>query len=312
MAKVVLGNVSPGATPLARGALLIRDTKHGAVASKWPKKRGRAKSGYDFYRQTEFGWASRAAATPNPLDLMTATEMVKGTTYVPRDFLVMAAFGRAYDIVSPDGVTWENYRDVNNPQYMLDLIGDTVGSVIYRAEIGWVILPPATNGYVLTMVDGIPSWEAPTGGGGGGAPLVTVLAVTVADAPVVTANITCSFDAAVIDENGVWNPVTPTRLYLPTTALRCRFTTFAKMKDSAVALDYESRLVNDAAAVNWLGNPRQAQRYQTTTQVQKNWCAIGPWIDNPGFDYVELNVVMSGGLSTNFEAHSAIAMECIY
>jgi hypothetical protein len=312
MAKVDLANLAPGATVLSRGRILIRDTPFGGVAQKWPRKRGRATSGYDFYRQAEFGWASRAAASPIDLDLLTATEMVKTTTYVPRDFLVMAAYGRAYEIQAPDGTIWENYRDVNNPQYMLDLLGDTVGAVIYRAEIGWVILPPASNGFVLTMEDGLPVWQAPSGGGGGAAPLITVLAVDVADAPVATANITCSFDSAPIDENGVWDPVTPTRLYIPPAAVRIRFTTAVKMTDSAVSNDYESRLVTDTAAVAWQGNPRQAQRYQTTTQVQKNWTASGVWIDNPGFDFVTLNVVMSSGITTAFQPATALMIECAF
>lgn len=59
--------------------------------------------------------------------------------------------------------------DVWNPQIVadrirkgLDVIGDTVGGILYRGEEYWEILPPGIEGQVLAVVDGIPAWiDAP-------------------------------------------------------------------------------------------------------------------------------------------------------
>ena len=160
MAKVKLGNASPRATPLVRGRFLIRDTKHGPVANAWPAKRGLPKTPYDFYKQNEFLYAAHYAANPYDLDLGTAIEMDKGTTLVPRDFLMMAAYGSAYVIQNPDGSYWPRYRDLApNPQYVLDLITVNFGAMLWRNHVGWVEIPVSPdNGYVLGWVGGQPTW----------------------------------------------------------------------------------------------------------------------------------------------------------
>lgn len=159
MAKVKLGNLDPRAFATVRGVLLLRDTRWGPIVQKWPRKRGKYKTPYDFYRQTEFGIAARDASNPEPLSFQTAIEMAKGTEQVPRDILMMAAYGRYYVIMEEDGTIWENGRDMtNNPQYVLDLIGNTVGSIIYRAEVGWVLLPPGNDAQVLVSMAQVPQW----------------------------------------------------------------------------------------------------------------------------------------------------------
>ena len=48
---------------------------------------------------------------------------------------------------------------------LLDLIGNTTGAILYRSSGGgWVLLPPAANGDVLTLAAGIPAWVTPTVG----------------------------------------------------------------------------------------------------------------------------------------------------
>lgn len=148
---------------LSRGNFYVRDTKWGAVAQVWPVKRGPPKTPYDFYKQKEFGIAARMAANPIDLDYGTAVEMVKGSTLVPRDFLLQCAYGRAYVIEQEDGFQWPNYRDMApNPQYVLDLITTTVGTLIWRSDVGWVQIDPGNTGQLLTVTDDGPSWEDPT------------------------------------------------------------------------------------------------------------------------------------------------------
>lgn len=170
MAKVVPGPLTLGAIARARGIFYIKASPSGAVAVKWPRKRpGGPKTPYDFYRQTEFAYAARWASSPEPLAQQTAIEMTKGTQQVPRDFLMMCSYGTAYELVNPDGSVWNVARHMtNNPQYMLDLITEDVGSMIWRAPQGWIAIPGSEfAGLVLTWTDEGPQWEPPSGGSGG-------------------------------------------------------------------------------------------------------------------------------------------------
>lgn len=163
MVKVKLANVDPRAFSEARGKFVISATKHGAVVGKWPKKRGPAKEGYNLYRQLEFGLLAKWAASPFDLDLGTAIEMAKGTEQVPRDILMMTMIGGYYEIVAPDGTVWEQARMSTNPQYILDNVTFEHGAMLYRNPVGWLGLPPGTDGQVLCMHDQQPFWGQPTG-----------------------------------------------------------------------------------------------------------------------------------------------------
>lgn len=170
MAKVTPANVSLNAFPRVAKKVLVRDTKHGLIAQAWPKKRGKATSGYDFYRQTEFGIAAAWAADAEPNQLQTAINMAAGTVLVPRDILIMAMMGTFWTFVMPDGTVKGSWRVPNpNPQLVLDMISDTVGSILYRAPIGWVALGPGNNGQLLAIIANTPTWvDAPVTPVGGG------------------------------------------------------------------------------------------------------------------------------------------------
>jgi len=45
----------------------------------------------------------------------------------------------------------------------LDVIGSAEGSLLYRGEEYWEVLPPGTDGQVLSLVDGLPAWETAAG-----------------------------------------------------------------------------------------------------------------------------------------------------
>lgn len=166
--KIKPGNIAPSALLLAKGRALFIAGPNGWHAQKWPKKRGAAKSGYDWYRQQEFGVLAKMASNPLDLDYGTALEMSKGTEQVPRDILQMCAFGRYYVIKDKDGFEWPNYRDVtNNPQYILNLLDPEPGAVIVYTEAGWIAVPPGNVGDALIMRDGYPQWTPVAGSGGG-------------------------------------------------------------------------------------------------------------------------------------------------
>lgn len=151
-----------------RGAFVIRQTKWGLVAQAWPKRRPSQKKPYQRYQQAEFAYASHWAVSPEPIAYQTAIILTKDTLLVPRDMLVMAMYANAFEFIMPDGSTLERFRDVApNPQYVLDLVTELVGSLLVRTNDGWVGLDLGNDGDVLTVVDGRVEWAAPSGGGGG-------------------------------------------------------------------------------------------------------------------------------------------------
>lgn len=59
--------------------------------------------------------------------------------------------------------------DDDHPQYVLRSILTTDGDIFYRNAGAIARLGVGSNGDVLTLADGLPSWAAPSGGSGGGA-----------------------------------------------------------------------------------------------------------------------------------------------
>ncbi len=152
-----------------RGVIYERATTWGRVVQKWPRRRGRATSGYDLYRQLEFGYVARFISAASIAEQETARFWVKGTDFVWRDMLMQLAMGKGFEIIDADGNVWQSWRVTNpNPQLILDLVGNTPGALLYRHDVGWIILPPGNAQDVLTLTpDGFPSWAPPAGGGGG-------------------------------------------------------------------------------------------------------------------------------------------------
>lgn len=107
MAKIRPGPLHPDAFPHHRGVLYTRDTRHGAVVQAWPTRRKKANDRQSVWWREVFKIAAEMAANPHPLDYGTAVEMVKGTEYVPRDWLMKCIYGNAYEVVLPDGTTME-------------------------------------------------------------------------------------------------------------------------------------------------------------------------------------------------------------
>lgn len=106
MAKVDIGQLSPDAVPRVRGRFLVRPWRGIWVAAKWPRKRGSSQHPNSVWTAQQWAYAARWSANPLPLDYATAVAMVEGTEWMPRDLLMRAYFGKAYEVVSPDGTVW--------------------------------------------------------------------------------------------------------------------------------------------------------------------------------------------------------------
>lgn len=154
-----------------RGQVITNVRQDGTLhIQKWPRKRGKATEGGALYTQLEFALAASWASDPEPIAYQSALNMSAGTDNVPRDLLMMVSYGTLFDIEPLGDITFERYRDVApNAQYILDQVTDTPGSILYRAAIGWIGLPPGNNSFVLTMSNGVPLWLPASGGGSGNA-----------------------------------------------------------------------------------------------------------------------------------------------
>lgn len=166
----------PGLQPAmdrVKGSFLTRGSAGKVIAQKWPKGNGRAKSPFDRMRQMEFAAIAKWASSPFDLDLFTAIEMARGTQYVPRDILMMAAYGRYYTISDMEGNEYMPARDARpDINYMLDSITNAYGSMLFRDSGGWNNIPIGANGQVLTLKNNLPTWVAPSSApSGGGASL---------------------------------------------------------------------------------------------------------------------------------------------
>lgn len=312
MSKVSMGRGFSGQTPRSRGGFFVRDNDGKFVCQKWPRKRGKAKTPYDHYKQQEFALAGRMASNAISEDIFTATEMVKGTQQVPRDFLTMCIFGTAYQLVEEDGFVWPTFREMSvNPQYVLDLITTMQGSVLYRADIGWIGLDPGNAGQVLTMVDGSPVWRPP--------PVlpaaetkVTTLKRTTNQALVSSTNHIVTWQAAEIDELGIWDPANPTRVNIPAGATRLRVSTQLQWTALAATQTYNVELRANTGAVNWFGAIRDQLQRTNTLSSQRRIASVGPWCNAPAFSYFEVQYQQSSFENTGPEAGSSVTIEVLF
>lgn len=311
MAKVYLLSPQQGNTPRSKGDFLVLATKHGWVAQKWPKKRGAPKTPYDRWRHKEFGIVANMVSSPIDLDYGTALEMVKGTTYVPRDFLMMCVFANAYVIKNPDGTEWTRYRDMtNNPQYMLEQLTSTPGSIIVRGDEFWTYLPPSSNGDVLTMVDGMPEWVDPS-------PLpanivlTTVLRRTFDQNLASNTNHVCSWNGPLIDELNIWNAAQPTRLTFPANINRFRLSASVQGPAKATSNLYTCIIEDAAGGGTWLGSAKQNQQKTAPTNSFISFNTISPWMPAPSTPYARLRINMATAETWTFMQNTTFTIEAI-
>jgi hypothetical protein len=237
--------------------------------------------------------------------------MVKGTTYVPRDFLMSCAYGLGYQLVNPDGTVWLTRHDMSdNPQYLLDNVTDTVGAMLFRDTYGWIGLNPGTNGYVLTSEDGKPTWKLPSGGSTPGA-LVTTLKRTTNQAPLFALAWTPTWQDADIDENNVWDPANPTRLYIPSDVDRIRLSLNISINVNASNDVWQWFCRDDAAASTFFGNPRGYLYGPASSGYNLQFHVVGPWCAVPATSYVEARFTSINNNTVTILAGSSITLECI-
>lgn len=312
MSKINLGRNITGQTPRTRGGFYIVPGKRGPIAIGWPKPRGKAKTPYDYYKQEEFGLAGRMASSALADEVLTAMEMCKGTQQVPRDILTMCIFGTYYQLINEDGFIWPTFRSMApNPQYMLDLVSNTVGDMLYRAEIGWVGLARGAQGNVLTMDNGFPIWKPAPVVPAAETKVTTLKRTTDMTATSATVHV-CTWQAAEIDECGIWDPLNPTRIVFPSGATRFRISVNALWTGILASEYYALQTRSSTGSTAWFG-AMQAQMYGNTAIAQpKAISAIGPWFTPKAFPYFEAQIQNNNPRTLAWLANSSITLEAVF
>lgn len=164
------GTLPPRLPQSKKNGFVARHMSDGRIVlSAWPKKRKAAKSGWPLKQQLLFGWVARNTKILEPVMRQTCEALARGTEYTWRDIASMCILGTYYAIELPDGTLMQGARLTNpDPQFVLDLVTQVVGSLLKRTDLGWEGLPPGADGQVLTMDAGDPVWIDPSPSGGAG------------------------------------------------------------------------------------------------------------------------------------------------
>ncbi len=150
-----------------RGRLMI-DTVRGVIrVRKWPRKRGPPKSESQRFWIDWFKQANLLAKYVDPIQQVRAIEMSKGTGVYPRDVLLMAMRGTLYTWADPSGWKWYSMASIQGISDSLDVLAQTIGSVLVRSTDRWRTPPAGAIDDVLTYKGPLasPVWQAPAGGG---------------------------------------------------------------------------------------------------------------------------------------------------
>lgn len=154
--------------PSLTGRLMVDTTRGVLRVRRWPKKRGTPKSEaqrfwIDWFRQANF-----LAKYADPAQLTRAITLTENSGLYPRDIILKAMRGRYAWWIDDAGWKWFPMAAIQNVSDTLDVLGQTVGDILYRAADRWRGLTAGAAGEVLTAQGpGQPPAWLPTGGGGG-------------------------------------------------------------------------------------------------------------------------------------------------
>lgn len=138
-----------------RGVLRVR---------KWPRKRGTPKSALQRWWIDWFKQANKLAKYADGASQARAIEITKNSGMYPRDILLAAMRGRLYIWQDQFGKVWYPMAAIQDISESLDVLAQTVGSVLVRAVDRWRPAEPSSPaaGLVLTSAGvGLPpTWSS--------------------------------------------------------------------------------------------------------------------------------------------------------
>ena len=270
------------------------DTVRGVVRIRaWPKKRGPPKSENQKFWVDWFTQANLLAKYADPIQQVRAMEMTKGSGLYPRDVLLMAMRGSLYWWADATGWKWFSMASIQGISDSLDVLAQTVGSVLVRATDRWRTPTPGVINDVLTLkgTPAIPEWVAAAGGGVAfGAALVTKTGNQAVVKNTWTAMI---YNAEVYDTDAIHdNAVNPTRLTVPTGWNKVRLLAGIIWASNNTG----QRIISIQKNGAWV-TPRPSLR--TPGLGNASACIVSPPLDVVATDYFEFMVFQntSGNLN---------------
>lgn len=145
------------------------DTVRGVIrVRKWPKKYGKPRSAKQQYWVDWFTQANLLAKYADGASQRYAIEVSAKTGRYPRDVLLALMRGRLFWWADQDGWKWHSMAAITDISNSLDILAQSVGSVLVRAVDRWRAPPAGNPGDVLTYNGGAlpPTWSPAAGGGG--------------------------------------------------------------------------------------------------------------------------------------------------
>lgn len=145
--------------------------KFGMIITKWPRKRGPAKTQAAAINQNSFAQVVKWAKNPMASEVTEAQRGTFQTGYLIRDAIESQCYGLVSFGYDKAGNLIISQRLGNMQiQTLLDAISTTPGALIVRTAVEWVALDPGDTGDVLTSAGPLqpPAWLPASGGGGSG------------------------------------------------------------------------------------------------------------------------------------------------
>ena len=138
------------ATTRIKGRLIVYQRNGRLIAASWPRKRTTPYTEEELAQQAEFKALALATKYIDADTAVAAREIAAHSKHTWRDIVSRMMTGTLVEL--------ENYGAIVS-QYNLDILTEVPGSIIYRDVPAWKGLDPGIETQVLTIVDGMPSWQ---------------------------------------------------------------------------------------------------------------------------------------------------------
>ena len=282
-----------GRRPAHTGRIMV-DTVRGVLrVRKWPRKRPGPRTAIERFWSDWFTQANKLAKYADAMSQVRAIQMTKGSGMYPRDVLLKAMRGRLYAWTTPDGWKWYSMAAIGDVSESLDILAQTIGSVLVRAVDRWRAPPPGVIGDTLTYQgeEAPPIWAsaAPPAAFQGGA-----LVVKTGNQSIPASTVTAlAFAGEAYDTDALHDPVTNNnRLTVPAGFNRVRLTGAVIWASSAVG----DRIIwfrkNGA---NFIG--QSAHHLEASTNTEDS--IASPVVEVVAGDWFELVVFQNSGAALN-------------
>jgi hypothetical protein len=139
------------------GVAYERDFRGTKVISKWPRKKGRARTPVEAQAESDFTKFARAQMDVYNIDRIGAEAIAQGSQYTWRDVISRAMLGRLIEVVP----AIPNLYDMTDIRLQLDEISDQPGAMLVRAPSTWAALVNPDEKQVLAwnVVTHMPEWQ---------------------------------------------------------------------------------------------------------------------------------------------------------